>query len=642
MKLSLDRLAALGLVLATVVACGGEGSADFDEDGEGGSGGAASSGPGAGPGGSGGGGGEPGAGTVVINEIMYNPSAVLDETGEWIELHNPGAEAVDLSGWLLRDNTSNLFVIDALTVPAGGYVVLGRSATQNGGAPVDLVYGDLFKLSNGSDSVVLEDNGGEIVDEVVYDVASPWPLDVPGVSIELKAPTLDNAMGASWEHAVMAFGDGDLGTPGRQNGGSVVIPGFDVDDSVVSWHQPQLKTSVMFAPEDDLEGHVLAQLGAAQTSIKLAFFNIRLEAVRDLLVAKKNAGVTVEVILDKRQQDLAYNTMGDELVALGVDVTEVFNDSAANATMHNKFAVIDGHVVVTGSANYSFTALNISDEDLVTLDDVALAGRYLEEFDELLAGGDEVSAPYTGTPALRAFMGPEDNLHAKVVDAIDGAQSSVIVAMFQLNTGMIVDALIEAHQRGVNVVVMLDEVQAEDEASDEALSAAGIDVVLADATGNSVAEMHSKFVVIDHQTVLMGSYNWTNLGSFYNDENIVVIDDAHLAARVEGKMADMIGTYNVSPSALGLTTGEQAVTFTIDNVTLDAGLELVLVGNGPLAGGRVLANGSVTVNVPAGTRLTYHYEVQQNGQTLTMEPGGHAFTVPYAPGPFTVWDAYVP
>lgn len=641
MKLSHNRYAALGLTLATFIACGGDSNTDF-KDGDGGSSSSSNVGAGGSGAGTGGGGGQA-YGDVVINEIMYNPAASSDETGEWVELYNPTASVIDLDGWILRDNAANLHMIAGLTIEPGGYVVLGRSTSANGGAPVDQAYGDSFKLSNGADAVMLENPEGEIVDEVSYDAVAPWPADTAGVSIELKAFALDNTLADSWEHAVLPFGDGDLGTPGRVNGGTVQVPGFDVDTGAVSWHQPALKTSVHFAPEDDLEGHVLAHLADAQTSIELAFFNIRLDAVKDLLVQKKNAGVAVHVVLDKKQQDKDYNTMGEDLVALGITVTLVENTSATDATMHNKFAIIDGHLVMTGSANYSYTALNVSDEDLITFDDAGLAARYTAEFAELIAGGDEDSAPYTGAPAIQAWMGPEDNLAYKVVGAIDAAQNNVTVAMFQLNTGMIVDALIAAHQRGVNVVVILDEAQATqvDEDADEDLEAAGVSVILADATGGTAAEMHSKFVVVDHTTVVMGSYNWTNLGSFYNDENILVISDAHLAARVEGKFADLLTTYNTTASSLGLTTGDQAVTFSVGNVTLESGLELVVKGNGPLATGVALVNGSATLNVAAGTRLTYHYEVRQAGSTVATETGTHAFTVPYAPGPFAVSDAYV-
>ena len=191
------------------------------------------------------------------------------------------------------------------------------------------------------------------------------------------------------------------GTGGTGAGG--MTPGFTIDEAT-SWHQPTLKTSVHFSPLDDSEAHVLAQLGQAQTSLRLAFFNLRLEAVRDLLIAKHNAGLAVEVILDLDVQGLPYNTMADELTAAGVSVILADNDSAMDATMHNKVAIVDDHLVMTGSANYSFTGLNISDEDLITFDDVGLAARYDAELDEIVAAaGDVESDPYAGDPPIQAL-----------------------------------------------------------------------------------------------------------------------------------------------------------------------------------------------------------------------------------------------
>ncbi len=443
-----------------------------------------------------------------------------------------------------------------------------------------------------------------------------------------------------------AGGAGGAGA-GSSDGGGPDQPGYVIDESAISWHDPELKAMVHFAPIDDVEGHVLAQLGRAQTSIDLAFFNVRLETVRDLLAAKHNAGVAVRVVLDERQQQQSYNTMGEELAALGVPVTLVLNDAAENATMHNKVAIVDGHLVMTGSANYSFTALHVSDEDLLTVDDAGLAARYAQEIDEIIAAGDTPSAAYPPGAAMKVWMGPEDGLAGKVVSLLDAAQSTAVVAMFQLNVSAIVDALIDAHQRGVSVVVVLDEVQATQSGADadETLSAAGVPVVLAHNTGNTVAEMHSKFVVVDHHTVLMGSFNWTNLGSYYNDENVVWIDDAELASRFEGRIAELFHSYNApAPSAMGLPSGPQQVVFEVGNVSLDPGVTIHLVtdAGGPYPNGVALDNGSFSATIPAGEALRYHYELRHNGTTLLSENDGHRFTVPYAPGPFAVRDAFVP
>ena len=45
------------------------------------------------------------AASIVINEIMYHPAPAMpeDKRREWIELHNPGTNAVDISGWRIAN-----------------------------------------------------------------------------------------------------------------------------------------------------------------------------------------------------------------------------------------------------------------------------------------------------------------------------------------------------------------------------------------------------------------------------------------------------------------------------------------------------------------------------------------------------------
>ena len=91
---------------------------------------------------------------LEISEIMRNPAAVGDSVGEWIEIHNPTNADVDLDGWAIDDGASDVHIVHgSLIVPAGGYVVIGRSTdtTRNGGASVDYSYGGSFVLGNGAD-----------------------------------------------------------------------------------------------------------------------------------------------------------------------------------------------------------------------------------------------------------------------------------------------------------------------------------------------------------------------------------------------------------------------------------------------------------------------------------------------------------
>lgn len=158
---------------------------------------------------------------LVINEIMLNPATVPDSVGEWFEIYNPTALAVDIDGWTIRDDDYNLHVIDnggPLLVPAGGYLVMGRegSTWSNGGVSLDYEYGTGMVLYNASDELVLVDSNYVEVDRVEWDDGRTFP-DPVGASLSLADPAADNAIGANWCISAGIYGSGERGTPGAEN-----------------------------------------------------------------------------------------------------------------------------------------------------------------------------------------------------------------------------------------------------------------------------------------------------------------------------------------------------------------------------------------------------------------------------------------
>lgn len=160
----------------------------------------------------------PAGGSVVINEIMYNPSSITDTNGEWIELHNPGTAAVNINGWEIADNAGAHTITNNgdLIIPPGGYVVLGRNADAgtNGGVTVDYEYSGIF-LGNGGDVITISDGFGNAIDVVNYGVAG-FP-NADGASLNLDDPTADNSMAANWCLSTSLCCGGDSGTPGLAN-----------------------------------------------------------------------------------------------------------------------------------------------------------------------------------------------------------------------------------------------------------------------------------------------------------------------------------------------------------------------------------------------------------------------------------------
>ena len=163
-------------------------------------------------------------GGIVINEIMYKPSDERDSK-DWIELYNSSSSAVDLGGWILKDEEDDhLFTIASGTViPAAGFLVLCNDtkafAGVYGTVPSPVV-GDVdFGFGTPVDQVRLYSSEGELADSVEYGSSAPWPSEASGTgrSIELLHASLDNTVGGNWRASVQG------GTPGVQNG-----PGTDV------------------------------------------------------------------------------------------------------------------------------------------------------------------------------------------------------------------------------------------------------------------------------------------------------------------------------------------------------------------------------------------------------------------------------
>ncbi len=172
------------------------------------------------------GGGPPGVGDVVICEFMKDPAFVSDTDGEWVEVHNVTDAAIDIEGWILSDDGSDVHVIDnggaGVIIPAGSYFVLGRNANagQNGGIAVDYEYAG-FYLGNGADEIVISNASAQEIDRIAYDDGILWP-DSYGRSISLTAGVLDATLNDDpgyWCHSTTPIGGGnpDTGTPGAAN-----------------------------------------------------------------------------------------------------------------------------------------------------------------------------------------------------------------------------------------------------------------------------------------------------------------------------------------------------------------------------------------------------------------------------------------
>ncbi len=297
-------------------------------------------------------------------------------------------------------------------------------------------------------------------------------------------------------------------------------------------------------PDDDshhyggLDEVLVAVIDYAESSVDVVAYDFDLESVADALIAAHQRGIRVRFVTDSDNAD-------EDAVALlrqaGIPVIE---DRRDEGLMHDKFVVIDGVWVWTGSWNLTENGTYRNNNNVVLIASPALAENYTAEFEEMFEGqfGPTSSAD---TPNPRIFItaeldegqtkqvevenyfAPEDEAQAQIIAEIQGAQSRIRFMAFTFTSDEIADAMLERAQAGVVVQGVIEDRNAEREYSEYERLRAEVHDVLPD--GNPYV-MHHKVIIIDDKTVILGSYNFTASAEDRNDENVLIVHDPEVAA----------------------------------------------------------------------------------------------------------------
>jgi endonuclease G len=182
---------------------------------------------------------------LIIVEMMADPSAVADASGEWVKFYNPGPVDLNLQNFrILSASGTNVYtgtgtveshtIANAVSVPVGACVVFGNntSTSTNGGVNEAYSYGTAITLgNNNTDWVTIKASTGELLDSVAYSastvnlavtpptrtIVTPSFTVQSGISRVLIDPAIDNSVMAAtnWQStaAGTTYGSGDRGTP---------------------------------------------------------------------------------------------------------------------------------------------------------------------------------------------------------------------------------------------------------------------------------------------------------------------------------------------------------------------------------------------------------------------------------------------
>jgi phosphatidylserine/phosphatidylglycerophosphate/cardiolipin synthase-like enzyme len=311
----------------------------------------------------------------------------------------------------------------------------------------------------------------------------------------------------------------------------------------------------------NLVARLLTRINAARVSIDAAFYSLSGTPgpgtdLAQALIAARSRGVSVRVICDSINS-APLRSLVTANVPLIPDSYDPVNAGAG--LMHNKFVVIDGRGgasdsvwVWTGSWNPTDPGTNADYQNAIEIQDPALAGAYVAEFNEMWGSGTDApnqslsrfgarktdNTPHRfiiGGHPVSCYFSPSDHATSQIVGAVNTAQGSICFSLLTLTRSDIANALLARRNAGVRVLGAMD--AGDDQGSQYSyLTGQGVDIRLKSGSGL----LHHKYAVlsadfganwdrVNHPTVITGSHNWTNAAENSNNENTLIIEDDSVA-----------------------------------------------------------------------------------------------------------------
>jgi len=324
---------------------------------------------------------------------------------------------------------------------------------------------------------------------------------------------------------------------------------------------------------DNLEQVIIDSINQATATVDIAVQQLNLPGIAEALVERQRRGVQIRLILENDYADAsqveALQILDQAQIARLDDTAD---GSKGSGLMHHKFVVIDGRQVVTGSANFTYSGIH-GDADtaqsrgnanaLLKIDSPEIAQLFLQEFNRMWGDGPGAQtnsqfglqkSPHTaqsailpiGTLSLQfspvsSSMPWEQSVNGLISRTLAQSTRSIDLALFVFSEQPIANQLEHQAQKGTNIQALIDPSFAYRSYS-EALDMLGVAIPdqrckLASnnqpwtAPISSVGipklpvgdKLHHKFAVVDEQTVIIGSHNWSHAANTNNDETLMVI-----------------------------------------------------------------------------------------------------------------------
>jgi len=304
---------------------------------------------------------------------------------------------------------------------------------------------------------------------------------------------------------------------------------FDVDpfykESVLQGKFGETPVFFFLGPSPSMEKAVVSFIASADKTLDVCVYDLDLPEFAQALLDAHARGVKVRVIIADDNAAKAY-AVADHLKQMekaGI-LTLAHNRSGL---MHNKFMIADGLRIWTGSYNLTRNCSRFNDNHAIVLESKELAENYEMEWKEIFEKrhGKRFAYPTphpqvdVGGVVVHNLFTPEDDVRGALVAEMDQATNEIAIMAFSFTDAAMTEAVKRAIERQVRVLIVLDSGMATHPgANTKELEAMGANVRMSPGV-----LLHHKVIVVDRQTVVLGSANFSGGAFDRNDENVLIV-----------------------------------------------------------------------------------------------------------------------
>lgn len=305
-----------------------------------------------------------------------------------------------------------------------------------------------------------------------------------------------------------------------------------------------------------LNSLVVNAINASVKSFDGVIYSINMKDIPDAIIAAKNRGVKVRLIIDHSH---IYPRMDAQIKRLAAESGIEIRASRGYRTYgvnHNKITIHDGELVTVGSYNWTFGATFSNYENTITARHPIYVEGYKKYFEWMWSNARPLSqgaSPETqvgaygvppmdtkpvmslnGTPVPAYLFSPGSDTENRVAALMDAARESIDAVTFTFSSKPIADAIIRAQKRGVKVRFLEDIKMAKKSVMARYVYESGVPFKWTGGR-NDKGAMHNKFIIFDGKILATGSYNFTTNGSVNSFENLIFVSDPNAIKTYQSK-----------------------------------------------------------------------------------------------------------